>query len=211
MNKISELKVRINDSTKLGDLRKEAKEIKVDHDLAIKLWDSKELKLRLLSILIMDKKELSEHDIDNLINDMKIHPIDDQLQLMDWLFANQMTKSKSLINLIMGYKDSSNPLKRRTYWYYQGRLRWTGKTGFDNTGQLIDDIEKNLSNEDEIVQWAMNFVAGWIGVYEPEFREQAINIGIKTGLYKDDKVSPGCTPNYLPKFIEIEARKRNLI
>ena len=56
----------------------------------------------------------------------------------------------------------------------------------------------------------MNFTAGWIGVFDQDYRSQCINIGEKTGLYKDEVVHKGCTPNYLPKFIEIEAVKRKL-
>lgn len=63
--------------------------------------------------------------------------------------------------------------------------------------------------EEPEVQWAMNFTAGWIGVYEEEYRERCIKLGEATGLYKDDMVSKGCTPNYLPGFITIEVAKRN--
>lgn len=58
------------------------------------------------------------------------------------------------------------------------------------------------------VQWAMNFTAGQIGIHEPDYRARCVKLGEKTGLYKDEKVSRGCTPNYLPQFIDIEVRKR---
>lgn len=54
--KAKELLAEIKPDTKLGDLRKIAKEIKKDHDLALELWESEEFKPRLLAILIMDKK-----------------------------------------------------------------------------------------------------------------------------------------------------------
>jgi len=56
----------------------------------------------------------------------------------------------------------------------------------------------------------MNFTAGWIGVYERKYRSRCIALGEKTGLYKDEMVSKGCTPNYLPEFIAIESSKRNI-
>ena len=43
-------------NTKLGDLRKIAKEIKKDHELALEFWSSTQFFARLLAILIMDKK-----------------------------------------------------------------------------------------------------------------------------------------------------------
>lgn len=42
--------------TKLGDLKKIAKEIKKNHELAMELWSTREYFSRLLAILIMDKK-----------------------------------------------------------------------------------------------------------------------------------------------------------
>jgi len=56
----------------------------------------------------------------------------------------------------------------------------------------------------------MNFTSGWIGVLEKKYRTRCIGIGQKTGLYKGEMVSKGCTPDYLPEFIAIESNKRNL-
>jgi 3-methyladenine DNA glycosylase AlkD len=47
------------ENTKLGDLRKIAKNIKKDHELAMGLWSTSQFSPRLLAILIMDKKLLS--------------------------------------------------------------------------------------------------------------------------------------------------------
>ncbi|WP_353626399.1 hypothetical protein [Bacillus sp. JCM 19041] len=45
-------------------------------------------------------------------------------------------------------------------------------------------------------------------VYDETYRARCIKLGEKTGLYKDEIVSKGCTPNYLPEFITIEVNKR---
>lgn len=201
---------QIDDNTKLGDLRKIAKEIKVDHELAMELWSSGKFLPRLLSILIMDKKLLSEEVLDELVDDMQIHTYDESNNLMDWSLANQLTKNKKLTTLMESWEDSPYALQRRTYWYHQGRLRWTGKTPPNNTSDLVTAIEAKISQEQPEVQWAMNFRAGWIGVYEEQYRKRCVIIGEDTGLYKDEKVSKGCTPNYLPEFIMIESNKRDL-
>lgn len=201
---------QIDDNTKLGDLRKIAKEIKVDHELAMELWSSGKFLPRLLSILIMDKKLISEEVLDELVDDMQIHTYDESNNLMDWLLANQLTKNKKLTTLMESWEDSPYALQRRTYWYHQGRLRWTGKTPPNNTSDLVTAIEAKISQEQPEVQWAMNFTAGWIGVYEEQYRKRCVIIGEDTGLYKDEKVSKGCTPNYLPEFIMIESNKRDL-
>lgn len=201
---------QIHTKTKLGDLRTIAKDIKKDHELAIELWSTRSFFSRLLSILIMDKNLVSQDFINELDKNMQTHPLDEQTQLMDWFMANQLMKDKKTIAMIESWEDSLSPLQRRVFWYYQARLRWTGQTPPDNTPELLTKIEAKIAKEDPVVQWAMNFTAGWIGVHEKKYRNRCVALGEKTGLYKGQMVSKGCTPNYLPEFIAIESNKRNL-
>lgn len=157
----------------------------------------------------MDKKLLTEEVIDKLVDDINQQSEKERLQLIDWLMANQLTKGKKTIALIESWKDSQSSLKRRVYWYYQVRLRWMGKIQ-SNSEEILSTIEKQIETEDPEVQWAMNFTAGWIGVYEKKYRNRCVGLGERTGLYKGKMVSKGCTPEYLPEFIEIESNKRNL-
>ncbi|AOM79511.1 DNA alkylation repair protein [Pedobacter steynii] len=209
-SKAEQLLRQIDSKTKLGDLRKIAKEIKMDHALAIELWSRGGFLPRQLAILIMDHKVLTQDVVDKLDMDIQGHPVNERNQLIDWLMANQLTKDKKTIALIESWENSPSPLQRRVFWYYQGRLRWVGQVSPDNTAYLLSAIEANIGGEASEVQWAMNFTAGWIGVYDKKFRERCVSLGKKTGLYKDQMVSKGCTPNYLPEFIAIESNKRSL-
>ncbi|WNJ17865.1 DNA alkylation repair protein [Pontibacter sp. G13] len=196
-------------STKLGDLKKMAKEIKRDHDLALELWSSGEYLPRQLAVLVMDKNLLTQEVLDQLDADMQIHPSAEQTRMMEWLMANQLMKGKKTTALIESWADSPRPLQRRTFWYHQGRLRWTGKTLHENTSELLDAIESQIADEVPEVQWAMNFTAAWIGIFDEPYRDRCIQIGETNGLYKDEVVPKNCTPNYLPEFIRIEVGKRN--
>ena len=201
---------QINSKTKLGDLRNIAKDIKKDHELAMELWSTEEFLPRQLAILIMNNKLLSQDLINKLDKDMQAHSLDERNKLMDWLMANQLSKDKKAIMLMDSWENSSSSLQRRIFWYYQARLRWLGQTPPPNTEELLTAIEKQIGNEKPEVQWAMNFTTGWIGVYEKKYRTRCVEVGKKTGLYKGEMVSKGCTPNYLPEFIAIESNKRNL-
>ena len=196
-----------SESTKLGDLRKIAKEIKKDHDLAMELWSTGKFLPQLLASLIMDKKLLSQEIIDKLVLDIQNHELDDRNQIIDWLMANQLSKDKKTIALMESWENSPSVLQRRVFWYHQARLRWMGKTNQPNTEELLTSIEANLVNEQPEVQWAMNYTAGQIGKWEEEYRNRCISIGEETGLYKDEIVAKNCTPSYLPKFISIEVAK----
>lgn len=196
---------------KLGDLRMIAKEIKKDQQLAEELWGTGKLMPRLLAILIFDTKAITPEVADVLLGDIDKQPDNDErLQLADWLMANQLMKDKKLIALIQSWKNDAMPLKRRIFWYYQGRLRWTGQTPPGNTEDLLREIEEKLLTEAPEVQWAMNFTAAWIGIFDRGYRDHCIKMGEKLGLYIDEIVPRNCTPNYLPKFIEQEVTKRKL-
>lgn len=197
------------ESTKLGDLRKIAKELKKDHDLSMELWSTGEFLPRQLAILIMDNKILNQDLIDKLDQEIQEHEFDERIHLMDWLMANQLSKNKKIISLIESWEKSSSALQRRVFWYYQARLRWMGNTEHSNTEYLLSSIEKNIMNEQPEVQWAMNYTAGQIGKWDEKYRKKCISIGKITGLYKDEVVPRNCTPNYLPKFITIEVAKLN--
>lgn len=110
-----------NNTTKLGDLRKIASDIKKDQELALALWSTQHFYARQLAILIMDKKQLSPELIDSLVKDMDAHKEAERNQLIDWLMANQLVKDKKLVDLIESWQDSDFSLQRRVYWYYKGR------------------------------------------------------------------------------------------
>lgn len=196
-------------TTKLGDLRKIAKELKKDHDLALELWATTEFLPRQLAILIMDSKRLNQKEIDKLDQDIQKHDYDEQIHLMDWLMANQLSKDKKLVALIESWENSSSSLQRRVFWYYQARLRWMGNTNQSNTDYLLSSIEQHIMDETPEVQWAMNYTAGQIGKWQTNYRDRCIAIGETTGLYKDEVVPKNCTPSYLPEFIRIEVAKLN--
>lgn len=198
---------------KLGDLRKLAKEIKKDHELAMELWSTGDYFPRQLAILILDKKLLTQDFINQLDEDLQSHNYEERNHLADWLMANQLMKNKKTIALMESWEHSPSSIQRRIFWYYQARLRWTGQTPPDNTEELLIAIEAKMAEEVPEVQWAMNFTAGQIGIFDATQRSRCVALGAEIGLYKDEVVAKGCTPNYLPEFIRIQVgkmKKQNL-
>jgi 3-methyladenine DNA glycosylase AlkD len=194
-------------NTKLGDLRIIAKDIKKDHELAIELWSTGGYFARQLAILIMDNKLLSQEFINQLDKDITKHVQEEKLQLIDWLMANQLSKDKKTVALMESWHNSPSTLQRRIFWYYQGRLRWVGQMPPPNSEDLLSLIEEQIEGEKPEVQWAMNFTAAQIGIFQSEFRSRCIALGERTGLYKDEIVAKNCTPNYLPQYIAIQVAK----
>lgn len=205
--KATDILARIGSDTKLGDLRNMAGTIKKDHELAMELWSTGKYLARQLAMLVMDKKLLTGQLIDALDKDIQEHKTDERLQLIDWFMANQLAKDKKTIALMERWENSSSPLQRRIFWYYQGRLRWVGQTPPPNSETLLSKIESHIEKEVPEVQWAMNFTAAQIGIFQQEYRARCIALGERTGLYKNEKIAKNCTPNYLPLYIAIQVEK----
>ncbi|MEM7117392.1 MAG: DNA alkylation repair protein [Chloroflexota bacterium] len=196
------------DNIKMSTLKKLAKEIKKDHELAMTLWASEQFYPRMLAVLILDKNRLTQDTINQMMDDLQSHETEEQLKIVDWLLANQLTKSKKVARLVESWEKADSPLLRRLFWYHQARLRWMGKIPHDNGDALLTSLETDLATAEPEVQWAMNFTAGQIGIHDVQYRSRCIELGERVGLYKGDPVARGCTPEYLPEFIRIEVAKR---
>ena len=48
----------------------------------------------------------------------------------------------------------------------------------------------------------MNNTLGAIGIHHPEHRARAVAIGEAVGLYRDWPAAKGCTPPYVPTWVE---------
>lgn len=207
--KAEELISKVSDEgTKLGDIKKLAKDIKTDHELAGALWSTGKHHPRLLATLIFDKKRLDQDAIDQLAADLQAHDETERNQLTDWLLANQLSKSAPLLRLMQTWERHPSPVLRRLFWYHQARLRWVGQTPPGNSEALMASLEADMAQAEPDVQWAMNYCAGQIGIHESEYRARCVKLGETTGLYKDEPVARNCTPSYLPEFIRIEVAKR---
>lgn len=196
------------ENPRMGEVKKLAASIKKNHNLALELWAKGDFLSRLVSVLIMDKALISQELVEALVEDMAKHPKAARDRLSEWFMANQLMKSKATIALLESWREHELPTLRRLYWYYQARLRWTGKIPNDNAAELLGYLQQDMVNEVPEVQWTMNFTVAWTGVYEAKYRKECVALGERLGLYTGEKLFAGCTPNYLPDFIKVEVGKR---
>lgn len=194
-------------TTKKSAIRKLAKTIRTDHELGLELWRTGVNPCCHLAILIFDRKRIDQAFVDELEATMGDIPVQKKAHLMDWLLANHLCKSKGGKALVESWEHSPSALQRRTFWYHQSRLRWTGQAPPPNTEALLEAAEARMQGEDPIVQMFMNFTVGQIGTYQPEHRARCIALGERTGLFRDEKVPRGCVPGYLPEFIRVQVAK----
>lgn len=73
---------------------------------------------------------------------------------------------------------------------------------------LLDQIEREIRDAPERLQWAMNQTLAEIGIANPELRDRAIDIGERLEVLKDYPTPPNCTSPFAPIWIA-EIVRRN--
>jgi 3-methyladenine DNA glycosylase AlkD len=185
----------------LGDIRKLAKKIKTDHELAIKLWNTGNVEAQLLATLIIKPQSLSAVELDAMTRSTTC------AQVADWLNA-----------YVVAHHPEKEPLREK---WMKSKERWTARAGWHLTASkvnkdadgldlpgLLDRIEKEMPKAKPEVQWTMNNTLAAIGIKHARHRTRAIAIGETIGLYQDWPVSKGCTPPYVPVWVEAMVKRQ---
>ena len=187
---------------KMGDIRKVAKEIKKNHELALKLWQTKNIDARLLSILIMKPKKLSPDELDNMVKSIEY------VQVADWFNSYVLKEHPEKEPLRKEWVDTENIWAARSGWSLTAGRVARNPDGL-NLNKLLDRIETEMPNAAPEVQWTMNTTLANIGIKFPEHPKRAIHIGDKLGIYRDYPVSKGCTSPFAPIWIEEMVQRQN--
>lgn len=179
---------------KLGDIRSIAKEIKVDHALAMLLWETRNLDARLLAILVLKPQELTTIQLEAMVSDAR------GVQIADWFQSYVVKNHPEKESLREVWMDSSHPWVARAGWGLTSARISTNPNGLD-LAALLDRIESTMPTSAPEVQWTMNFCLAGIGIHHAHLRNRAISIGERLGLYRDYPVSKGCTSPFAPIWI----------
>jgi 3-methyladenine DNA glycosylase AlkD len=181
------------------EIRAIARELGKDAELAAHLWRNGGFSARMLSLLILDLKAVDVPWMEGMISDLEAADGKEQSQLLDWLIANVIMKKAALRNETAKWRDDPSTLRQRTFWSVQARSVRAENHVINE--QLLQHIERELAGAGEKVQWNMNWCAAQIGIADERLRGRCIALGERLGLYRDYKVSKGCTSPYLPIWI----------
>lgn len=185
----------------LGKLRALAKELKTQPDLARELWATGDTAARLLSILICKPKAFSEDDLDTMLREARAPKV------QDWLVNYVVKKSAHADALRLRWFDDSDPNVASAGWALTTSLVGKRSDDLDLDG-LLDQIEAEMKQAPERLQWGMNFCLIEIGTHQPEYRDRAIAIGEKLEVLKDYPTPPNCTSPYAPIAIAELVRRQ---
>lgn len=184
----------------LSRLRDIAKRLKIQHEFALELWATGDTAARLLSTLVARPKAFTADELDTMIREIKSQ------KLLDWFVTHIVKQGKLGEEMRLRWKDETG-LIGRAGWSLTTERVIKRPEGLD-LKELLDQIEKELKQAPEPKQWSMNHCLAEIGIRNPGLRKRAIAIGEKLKVLIDYPASPGCTPPYVPLWIEEIVRRR---
>jgi 3-methyladenine DNA glycosylase AlkD len=153
----------------------------------------------MLSLLLVDLRSVDVPYVEAMISDLEAAEGKEQSQLLDWMLANVIMKKAALKNAVATWRDDPSTLRQRAFWSLQARSVRAENRALNE--ELLEHIERELATAGEKVQWNMNWCAAQIGIADAGLRGRCIALGERLGLYRDYKVSKGCTSPYLPIWI----------
>lgn len=179
---------------KLGDLRKVAKKIKTNHELALQLWETENIDARLLACLIMKPEDLSTDQLDQLVKSIRFD------RVADWVNSYVVKNHPDKESFRETWMNSDNPMAARAGWNLTCSRVVKSPDGLDMSA-LLDRIESEMGQKHPSAQWTMNFALAEIGINHPSHRERAVAIGEKLGLYRDYPTVKGCVSPFVPTWV----------
>jgi len=185
----------------LGDIRKVAKEVGRDHDLALELWATENVDARLAAILTLEPKRLSSEELDTLVRSAGF------VQVFDWLDSYVVRKHPDKEALRQRWMVDDDPWAARAGWSLTAQRIQKDPDGLDLTG-LLDRIETELATAAPEPQWTMNHALAAMGIHHAEHRDRAMAIGETLGIYRDYPVPKGCTSPFAPLWIAEMVRRQ---
>lgn len=179
---------------KMGDIRTVAKKIKTDHELALALWATENTDARFLAILVLKPKSLSSAELERMVKAATF------THLSDWLTSYVIKQHPDKEALRQKWMTAKDKMTARAGWSLTAERIGKNPQGLAPAA-LLDRIEAEMPTAPAEVQWTMNYTLASIGIHLPEFRERAMGIGERLGIYRDYPVSKGCTSPFAPIWI----------
>jgi len=185
----------------LSRMRALAKRIKTDQPLAKELWATGDTAARLLALLICTPRAFTADELDAMLRET------DPPKVNDW-FVNYVAKKTPLAEeLRLRWFDDPDPTVAAAAWSLTTVRVAKDPEGLD-LPHLLDLIERDLRDAPGRLQWAMNETLANIGIFHPELRARALEIGERLQVLADYPTAPGCTSPFAPAWIGEIVRRR---
>ncbi|PEI88785.1 DNA alkylation repair protein [Bacillus toyonensis] len=182
------------------------KKIKKDHDLAISLWETKNMDAMTLATYILEPKNVTSEQLNSWIRDV------DYYCLMDVLMTAICT-SPIAIERMDEWTKSDDEWIGRAGWSLLANIAIKNNKLDDNFFMpYLEEIKVHIHNEKNRKREAMNSALIAIGIRNEALEQQAIEIAREIGKVKIDHGATSCkTPDaepYIKKARERAEKKK---
>ncbi|MFB5576198.1 MULTISPECIES: DNA alkylation repair protein [Bacillus cereus group] len=182
------------------------KKIKKDHDLAISLWETKNMDAMTLATMILDLKKVTTELLNKWVKEV------DYYCLMDVLMTAICT-SPIAIERMEEWTKSDDEWIGRAGWSLLANIAIKNKTLQDDFFfPYLEEIKANIHNEKNRKKEAMNSALIAIGIRNEDLEQTAIEMAREIGKVQVDHGATSCkTPDaepYIKKARERAEKKK---
>ena len=180
------------------------KKIKVDHALAMELWQTGNGEARILALQIADPEKLTLTDADSLVNDGPVH-------FVGCYLSGLLARSPIADETMRAWMKAPDECRREMgYGILGARLK-------DDPGSLSDadaegvlaTIETEIHRSPNWARYAMNGALISIGIFKPALRKKAIETARRIGTIEVNHGETNCqTPDAVRSIEKAVRRKR---
>lgn len=187
-----------------SEIAKLQKKIKIDHALALDLWQTGNAEARVLALQVADPGKLTRADADRLLKDGPV-------RFVGCYLSGLLARSPIAEKTMRAWMKSPDEFRREMGYGLLGfRLKDDpGSVSDVDAEKILATIEKEIRRSPNWARYAMNLAIISIGVYKPALRNKAIEAAKRIGKVEVDHGETNCkTPDAGPYIEKASKRKR---
>jgi len=186
-------------NVRIADLKPLVKKIKKDKELSMKLWETGISDAMYLGGLIADEEKMTKSDFESWIENAYWY------MLSECAVAWPAAEHEYGWQWAMEWIKSNNPRYRQVGWSTaSGYLMLKDKElpSINILNDLINQIEKNLQDEENRVKYVMNGFLLAAGGYIPELKDRAVEASKNIGRFEVDMNGTSCKVPEVPTYLD---------
>jgi 3-methyladenine DNA glycosylase AlkD len=191
---------------KIGDLKKLVKNVKKDHDLAVKLYNSGNHDAMYLAGLSVNPKLLSKETLEDWVKNAYWY------MLAEYTVAQVTAESNYALELAMKWMKSEEEMIAVTGWStYANYLSITPDEELDiaEIRELLNQVKNIIHDERNRVRYVMNGFVISVGAYVSELKDEAKEVAGHIGKVHVDVGNTACKVPLASAYIKkVEDKNR---
>ncbi len=189
--------------TLTSEVGKLKKKIKIDHELAMELWDTGNAEARILALQIADPDKVTREDADRFVGAGQIRFTG--CYLSD-LLARAPVAEQTMSDWMASHEEY---FREMGYAVYAVRLRNDADSISDaDAHNVLATIETEIHQSPNWARYAMNGALIAIGVFKPTLREHATETARRIGKVHVDHGKTNCKTPEAVSYIEKASRRK---